>query len=103
MRSFRKNPVIVHDHHGGLQSPLVEIDNAVVKIVLMMARIHQCLSPSKGLALVNSLIDNQPIQKKLIQWKKKYSSNESGVVGVKYWQGFMKRNKHRLVSKRGQK
>ena len=37
MRSFRKNPVLVHDHHGGLQSPLVEIDDVVVKIVLMMA------------------------------------------------------------------
>ena len=35
---------------------------------------------------------------------KKFSSNETGTVGTKYWRGFlMQQNKHRLVSKRGQK
>ena len=102
-RYDRRKIVVNHDHHGGLQSPLLEIDDAVVKIALMMARIRQCLCPSKGLALVNSLIENQPIQKRLIEWKRKYSSNAEGTVGYKYWRGLMKRNKHRLVSKRGQK
>ena len=68
-----------------------------------MARIRQCLSPSQGLALVNSLIDEQPIQQDLIQWKTKFSTNCDGSVGAKYWQGFMLRNKHLLVSVRGQK
>ena len=83
-RVLRKQPVVNHDHHGGLQSPLVAMDEAVVKIVLVMARIRQCLCPSKGLALVNALIDNQPIQENLIQWKRKYTSNDTGTVGVKY-------------------
>ena len=103
MRAQRHTSVIHHTNHGGLQSPLVEIDEDIVKIILMMARIRQCLTPSTGLALVNSLIDKQPIQQKLIAWKKKFSSNDTGTVGYKYWNGFMKRNKYRLVSRRGQK
>ena len=31
------------------------------------------------------------------------SSNDTGTFGVKYWRGFMKRNKHLIVSRRGQK
>lgn len=31
------------------------------------------------------------------------SNNTTGSAGYKYWDGFMKRNKYRLVSKRGQK
>ena len=102
-KRVQQNSVIQYTDHGGLQSPLLEIDDTVVKIILLMARICQCLTPSTGLALVNSLIDNQPIQQKLIAWKKKFSSNATGSVGYKYWNGFMKRNKYRLVSKRGQK
>ena len=103
MRVQRNHSIVHHDHHGGLQSPLLELDETVVNVALMMARIRQCLSPSRGLALVNSLINNQPIQQRLIEWKRKYSSNCDGTVGYKYWRGLMKRNKHRLVSKRGQK
>ena len=95
--------VVNHHHSGGHQSPLVAMDDTIVKIVLVMARIRQCLNPSAGLALVNSLIQDQPIQQQLIEWKKKYSSNDSGTVVTKYWRAFMKRNKHRLVSRRGQK
>ena len=103
IRVQRNHSIVHHDHHGGLQFPLLELDETVVNVALMMARIRQCLSPSRGLALVNSLIDNQPIQQRLIEWKRKYSSNCDGTVGYKYWRGLMKRNKHRLVSKRGQK
>ena len=84
MRSVRKKPV-TNAGHGGLVSPLIEIDDVVVKMILMMARIRQCLTPSTGLALVNSLIDKQPIQDKSIAWKQKFSSNETGTVGTKYW------------------
>jgi len=103
MRTQRCSSVMKLSNHGGLSSPLLEIDDAVVEIILLMARIRQCLTPSTGLALVNSLIDKQPIQEKLIAWKKKFSSNATGTVGYKYWNGFMRRNKYRLVSKRGQK
>ncbi len=63
-RVLRKQPLVNHDQ---LQSHLAAMYEAVVKIVLVMAQIQQCLCPSKGLILVNSLIDNQPIQQKLIE------------------------------------
>ena len=91
MRIQRNHSIVHHNHHGGLQSPLLELDDTVVNVALMMARIRQCLSPSKGLALVNSLINNQPIQQRLIDWKRKFSSNCDGTVGYKYWRGFMKK------------
>lgn len=102
-RVSRKKPFVPHHNSGGHTSPLAKIDDTIVSIILMMARIRQCLSPSKGLALVNSLIENQPIQDELISWKKKYTCNDKGSVGPGYWRCFMKRNKHKIVSKRGQK
>ena len=65
-----QNPVINYHHIRGYQSLLVTMDDTIVKIV-MMAQIRWCLNPSRGLALVNSLTDNQPIQQQLIEWKKK--------------------------------
>ena len=103
-RVVRKKTQVMHHHHGGHRSPLESIDNTIVSLVLMMARIRQCVTPSTGLALVNSLIDGQPIQDQLIQWKKKYCvSDQSGTIGKAYWRNFMNRNRHRLVSRRGQK
>ena len=52
---------------------------------------------------MTSLIDHQPIQDELIKWKRKYSNIEEGSVGISYWRKFMKRNEHRIVSKRGTK
>ena len=102
-RVLRNKLVVMTPHHGGHTSPLASIDDVIVNIILMMARVRQCLNPSKGLALVNSLIENKPIQQDLINWKRKYSHGANGKVGLAYWRAFMKRNKNRIVSKRGQK
>ena len=103
-RVLRNKTVVLNHHRGGHSSPLESLDDTIVDIVLMMARICQCLTPSSGLALVNSMIDGQPIQQDLIAWKKKYCiSDASGTVGKSYWRAFMNRNRHRLVSNRGQK
>ena len=56
-----------------------------------------------AIELVNSLIEGQPFQKHLIEWKKKYLNVETGKVGRSYWRSFLKRNNHRLVSNHGQK
>ena len=90
-------------HHAGHVSPLLAIEDTVVQLIIQMARIRECLTPSKGLSLVNSLIKGCPIQKELIEWKKKYSSNSDGKVGRGYWRAFMKRNRNKVISKRGQK
>ena len=103
-RVLRKKTVVLNHHRGGHSSPLESLDDTIVDLVLMMARIRQCLTPSSGLALVNSMIDGQPIQQDLIEWKKKFcKSDATGTVGKSYWRAFMKRNRHMLVSRRGQK
>jgi hypothetical protein len=53
--------------------------------------------------LINSLISTASIQHKLVSWKKKMkgSDEDLGRVGYKYYLDFMKRYKHKLVSKRG--
>ena len=82
---------------------MVRIEPIVVEIILQMARLRQCLCPSKGLQLVNSLIKGTDIQKELIEWKKKNTLNTNGTLGTGYWRNFLKRNKAKIVSKRGQK
>ena len=100
-RYYRKN-LICH-HKPGHISPLDRIEPTIIKIILQMARIRQSITPSRGLRLVNSLIENMPIQQELIQWKSKYSNDNLGTVGIGYWNRFIRRNKSKLVSKRGQK
>ena len=80
-RYFRNNINIDHNH-GGHTSPLASIEVTVVKIVIQMARIRQSLNHIRGLALINSLIKDQPIQKNLIEWKTNFSNDEVGTVGA---------------------
>ena len=72
---------------GGLYSPLLPMEQAVVDIVIQMARIRVCLCPSDGICLVNSMLNQSDLQAKLIEWKKKYSHSNDNVGGVSrgYW------------------
>ena len=87
----------------GVSTPLACLEEIIVTIVIQMARIRQCLSPSKGLRLVNSVIAGTDAQADLIKWKTRHCSNSLGTVGKGYWRGFMKRHGHKVVSKRGAK
>ena len=100
-RFYRKKEVC--HHVAGHISPLEKIESTVISIIIHMARIRQSLSPSDGLKLVNSLIKDTQLQKELVQWKKKYSNNSTPTVGHGYWTRFMKRNRDKIVSKRGQR
>ena len=96
----------LRSHHvvGGQILPLLRMETTVVEIIWQMARIRQCLTPSKGLQLVNSLLKGTKLQQDLIEWKEKGNSNNvTGTVGRGYWRKFMERNKDKIVSKRGQK
>ena len=53
----------MNPYHGGHTFPLTSVDDVVVNIILMMARVRQCLNPSKGLATVNSLIKTNHFNK----------------------------------------
>ena len=87
----------------GHESPLLPIESTVVKLIIQLSRIRQCLTPSQGLSLVNSLIDDTPVQEDLIAFKNRFCCNKEGKVGRSYWRAFMKRNGHLIVSKKGQK
>ncbi len=88
---------------GGRETPLAPIEPIIVEIILQMARIRQCLTPSRALRLINELIDGAKIQQDLIKWKKTNTCSKDGEFGQGfYWYGFLKRHKHMLVSRRGQ-
>ena len=55
---------------GGHQSPLLPLELLFVATIIQMARIRQSLSPSQGLALVNSMLDGTLEQKSLLTFKK---------------------------------
>ena len=58
----------LHSHHlaGGQVSPLAKIEPTILGIIIQMARMRQCLTPSRGLSLINSLIKDTPIQQELL-------------------------------------
>jgi len=71
-RAYRKQSDI--HHCPGHMSPLLPLEDTVVKFIIKMAEIRQSLTPSKGLALINSLISEMPIQKDLEEWKKSFQT-----------------------------
>ena len=77
-RISRRRPFVTQ---VGTVSPLASIEDAVVDIIIQMARIRQSLSPSKGLKLVNDMIEGTELQEDLVKWKEIHTSNSSGTVG----------------------
>ena len=47
---------------GGQVSPLEQIDPIIVSVIVEMVHMQQSLTPSKGLLLINSLINKTKIQ-----------------------------------------
>ena len=69
-----------------------------------MCKICQYLTPTQGISLVNSMIEDTDNQKDLIAFKEKYSHKSSlGTIGNGYWTGFMNHNRGKVSSSRGQK
>ena len=81
---FRKHEFI--HHILGLVSPLLQIQDTgtIARFLIRMREICQSLTPSRGIAFINSLIDGTPIQKELEIWKTNYSNNTSGSMGQSY-------------------
>ena len=103
IRQRMKQTVVVNTPHSGLTSPLISIEPLIVGILIQMAQIRQCLTPSEAVQLINSLIKDTQLQQDLIKWKMKYSHGSDGYIGGGYWSLFKKRNAHLIRSKRGQK
>jgi hypothetical protein len=89
--------------HNGTPSPMAALEQTFVDAVIQMGRIRQRpLTPTEALCLINSLIDNKPLQEKLIIWKQSHNQDqpdeEKGTLGPGYWAGFKKRHGHLLVT-----
>ena len=97
-RRIHRKSLVTHHVAGGQVTPLLRIEPLIVEIILQMARIRQCLNPSKGLQLVNSLIKGTKIQDELVEWKKRNTPNNTGALGTGYWHGFLRRHRTKLVS-----
>ena len=94
--------------HRGHTSPLISLEQSAVTTIKQMCRIRQCLTPNQGIALINSMVVGTDAQSKLVEWKNKNSHinddiDLQGQIGKGYWQGFMKRNRSKIRSTRGQK
>ena len=78
----------------------------VVKVLIRLACIRECINPTTAMRLINSMITNTPLQEELITFKVsmgKVGTREQHVtVSTGYWRGFKKRNKDKIMSKKGQ-
>ncbi len=68
----------------GQVSPLERIEPIIVSIIVQMAPMKQCLTPSKCLLLVNNLISDTKIQQELVEWKQRNTPNFTDTVGWGY-------------------
>ena len=105
-KRFTRKKIAVFNKQGNI-SPLVSIDPKIVDIIVHMAQICQCVTPSQGINLVNSVIQRTESQKDIIEWnmRNSYSTDKEalGKVGTGYWHTFIKCQGHNLCSKKGQK
>ena len=60
--------------HRGYTSPLISLEHGIISIIKKMCCIIQSLTPTQGLDLVNSMIENTEAQRMLVRWKNKIVS-----------------------------
>jgi len=79
---MKRGKLVTNFTTGGLYSPLLEMEPAVVDIIVQMARIRVCLCLSNGVRLVKSMLHMTGLQQKLVEWKRKYSHHDSNISTV---------------------
>ena len=96
----------------GNLSPLNDIEDHIITLLLALADSGNPISVGNALPLINSLIHGTPHQQKVILWKKHHllhydkegqeiADEELGQVGVGYWRLFLKRHKDKLTTNKG--
>jgi hypothetical protein len=93
----------IHSNNPGTPSPLSNVEELIVQIAIQMGKIRQPLSVCETIDLANSIIDNSEHQRSLDKFKAKRYANipleNLGKVGTGWWNGFIRRHGHRLVTK----
>ena len=91
---------------GGLVTPMLSIEPLLVMFCAKLASARRPIGPAGFIELANGLIKGTEVEKQTIAFKAKHCGGDpkatSANVGKKYYQGFMKRNRHLLRSKRGE-
>ena len=96
----------------GNLSPLHDIEDHIITLLLALADSSNPISVGNALPLINSLINGTSYQQKFILWKKQHllqydkedneiSDEELGQVGVGYWHQFLKHHKNKLTTNKG--
>jgi len=79
----------------GPKSPLHELEDLLVNVLIKMSQCCRPLTRSKGLALASSMIQGTHYQEKVIKFQTKnckgtMKKETKKVVGMAYWQNFLK-------------
>ena len=94
------------------QSPLKDVEDKFVAIILALSDIGSPLTVGETMALIQSLIKGTPAQQRLIEFQKRlkkddtsseFSSNCLGKISTKYYYSFMNRHKSVLESNKGRR
>lgn len=93
--------------HRGTASPVEAVEEYPVGIAIEMGRIRQPLNCNEALVLMNSFIEGTETQEKLSEFQKarKVATDEFEYYKLTHgwWHCFLRRNAHRLVTKRGER
>ena len=78
---------------------------ALVEMCVQMGKIRQPLTRDEAIAIMNDMISETEMLESLTEFQKVCTSNSQnyGLIGRNWWQGFKKRHASRLVSKKGEK
>lgn len=83
----------------GHVSPVEAMEPILVDFCIKLARMGQPLGKEQVLCLANDLIKGTESQERLVEYKKKHtsaSSEDSGTLGRRWYENFMKRNKKHI-------
>jgi len=79
-------------------SPLSELEPLLIDYCIKLSEIGQPMTKANVMALVESMIGDQQLEKKVIAWKKKHCSYKEGqpLVGNGWYRRFVRRNDDKL-------
>jgi len=88
---------------------LEKLEGLLLDIIIATSQFCKPLTAAEGLELTNSLIMGSTFQKDVIDFQKQYckgtmkKDTEVGKLGLSYWNNFMHRHEHIIVSKCSEK
>ncbi len=98
-RVWRKNPTGLADSQT---SPMAEIEPLLVEYVVKLSEIGMPLNKGGVIELATSMISGQPLEEKVIAWKRKhicYKDNQP-LLGDRWYNNFIDRHNDQLTRKK---